>query len=250
MPAPGDRIVGVVPGVVVNVDDPLSQGRVQVSFPTIADGLAQWARVATLMAGADRGSWFMPEPGDEALVAFERGDINFPYVVGFLWNGQDPPPAGDIDRHVRRLKTVSGHDLEFDDRPGKERILLKTQGGHQVEMNDNPDERILIQTRDGHRIEMSDKDGFIHIDTKQGQQVHLEDKNPGVKVSAPAGRLSVNSMGANQTSTSPVTITAPLVTVNCAMVVFTGVVQASTFVATSAVISPAYTPGAGNLFGL
>ena len=27
-----------------------------------------WARVATLMAGADRGSWFIPDVDDEVLV--------------------------------------------------------------------------------------------------------------------------------------------------------------------------------------
>ena len=37
--------------------------------------------------GKKFGTFFLPEVGDEVLVAFERGDIRFPYVVGSLWNG-------------------------------------------------------------------------------------------------------------------------------------------------------------------
>ena len=33
-----------------------------------------WARLATLMGGPNRGSWFIPESGDEVLVCFEGGD--------------------------------------------------------------------------------------------------------------------------------------------------------------------------------
>ena len=31
------------------------------------------------------------------LVAFERGDMRFPYVVGSLWNGKDPSPETNSD---------------------------------------------------------------------------------------------------------------------------------------------------------
>ena len=50
-------------------------------------GYEVWARLATLMAGAKRGTWFIPDPGDEVLVVFEGGDPRRPYVVGALWNG-------------------------------------------------------------------------------------------------------------------------------------------------------------------
>src|SRR5918911_2821880 len=148
------RINGVVVGLVRDVEDPQQLGRVQVYFPWLADeNQSQWARVATLMSGSGRGSWFMPELEDEVLVAFEQGDVEHPYIVGFLWNGQDKPPNDGIDTKVRRLKTVTGHTVEFDDRPGKERILIKSKGEHQIEMNDRPgEERVLIQTKGGHQI--------------------------------------------------------------------------------------------------
>ena len=42
-------------------------------------------------------SYFLPEVGDEVLVAFERGDLRFPYVLGSLWNGKDKPPSTNDD---------------------------------------------------------------------------------------------------------------------------------------------------------
>src|SRR5262249_12006752 len=61
---------GVTVGVVLNVTDPEAQGRIQVNL-TMLEGRAQtyWAPVATFMAGKNRGAWFMPEIGDEVLVA-------------------------------------------------------------------------------------------------------------------------------------------------------------------------------------
>ena len=49
------------------------------------------------MAGKERGAYFLPEVDDEVLVAFERGDMRFPYVVGSLWNGKDKAPASNGD---------------------------------------------------------------------------------------------------------------------------------------------------------
>lgn len=49
------------------------------------------------------------------------------------------------------------------------------------------------------------------------------------------------------TSGAPLTITAPMITLNAAMVSVTGVVQCTSLIASAAVVSPAYTPGAGNI---
>ena len=124
------QINGVVVGIVKSLDDPKKLGRVRLEFPWLSDkNQSQWARIATLMTGSGRGSWFMPEVEDEVLVAFDHGDIQHPYIVGFLWNGVDKPPNEEINTSVRRLRTVSGHILEFDDREGQEKILIETQGG-------------------------------------------------------------------------------------------------------------------------
>jgi uncharacterized protein involved in type VI secretion and phage assembly len=121
-------INGVVIGIVKSLDDPDQLGRVQLSFPWMneSEPESNWARIAAPMSGGERGFWFMPEVGDEVLVAFEQGNLTHPYVVGFLWNGQAKPPQTDLKK--RTLKTVSGHTIELDDTDGSEKISLLWKG--------------------------------------------------------------------------------------------------------------------------
>jgi len=106
------RFDGVIVGVVHDVDDPDGEGRVRVEFPWLGGkSESYWASIAAPMAGAQRGIFFMPEVGDEVLVAFDRGDVDHPYVIGFLWNGRDKPPTTSV--HERMLRSVNGHAIRF-----------------------------------------------------------------------------------------------------------------------------------------
>jgi uncharacterized protein involved in type VI secretion and phage assembly len=122
------QVNGVVVGLVTSVEDPEQQGRIKVHFPWLDEGHeTDWIRIATLMAGNNRGSFFMPEVGDEVLVAFEHGDARFPYVIGFLWNGQDAPPGSHVRDRI--FKSKNGHQIRFlDSTPGS-----GDQGGIVVE---------------------------------------------------------------------------------------------------------------------
>ncbi|WP_431886401.1 phage baseplate assembly protein V [Micromonospora wenchangensis] len=79
------RIDGVVCGVVSNVKDPQNLGRVTLALPWLSpDHETDWAPVGQLFAGPSGGAFFVPEPGDQVLVAFEFGDVRRPYVLGSL----------------------------------------------------------------------------------------------------------------------------------------------------------------------
>ncbi|XTZ18438.1 phage baseplate assembly protein V [Micromonospora echinospora] len=79
------RIDGVVCGVVSNVKDPQNLGRVKLALPWLTpDHETDWAPVGQLFAGPAGGAFFVPEPGDQVLVAFEFGDVRRPYVLGSL----------------------------------------------------------------------------------------------------------------------------------------------------------------------
>ncbi|MFG3712512.1 phage baseplate assembly protein V [Micromonospora sp. NPDC047730] len=79
------RIDGVVCGVVSNVRDPRNLGRVKLALPWLSpDHETDWAPVGQLFAGPVAGAFFVPEPGDQVLVAFEFGDVRRPYVLGSL----------------------------------------------------------------------------------------------------------------------------------------------------------------------
>ena len=80
-----------------------------------------WARLATLMGGNERGSWFVPDVNDEVLVVFEGGDTRRPYVVGGLWNGSDKAPES-MDGGGNNLKghLFARRQVTLDDQDGQE----------------------------------------------------------------------------------------------------------------------------------
>jgi phage baseplate assembly protein V len=125
---------GVMIGLVKSVEDPAGQGRVQLTFPTMGGVTSAWAPVASELAGNDRGAWFMPELNDEVLVAFDHGEFDHPYVIGFLWNGNDKPPDTEVKNRI--IKTPGGHQLRFEDKDGARKVILKTDGGLAITMDD------------------------------------------------------------------------------------------------------------------
>lgn len=122
-----DCFYGVTIAEVTNNKDEEKLGRVKVKFPWLSDtDESFWARVLTPMAGGDRGIYFLPEVGDEVLVAFEHGKIEFPYILGALWNGKDKPPETNEDgkNNKKIIKSRSGHTVTLDDTDGAEKIEI------------------------------------------------------------------------------------------------------------------------------
>lgn len=144
------RQIGVAIGIVTNIEDPDNLGRVRVKFPWFSeDDESGWARVATLMAGKERGSLFLPEVDDEVLVAFEHGDMRKPYVIGALWNGVDvlPPEfTNDGKNNVRFIKSRSGHLIKLDDTDGSEKIEVIDKSGKNSIVIDTKENTITITT--------------------------------------------------------------------------------------------------------
>ena len=156
-------VIGVVIGIVTNNQDPDGLGRVKVKFPWRgAADESYWARIATLMAGDQRGTYFLPEVGDELLVAFEAGDVGHPYVLGALWNGQEKPPESNSNGNndIRKIKSRSGHEIVLNDEQSKESVLIKTKAGHAITLDDSSG---------AEKIEIKDKTGAnsITIDSAQ-----------------------------------------------------------------------------------
>lgn len=112
------KFFGVTTGRVINQLDPLTLGRIQVQLPFIdAVDFSPWARVVTPMAGQLAGSYFIPNVGDEVLVAFEQGDVNAPYVIGCLWTAIAPPPMPSPMPQIRAIRTLTGNQIVFTEVP-------------------------------------------------------------------------------------------------------------------------------------
>jgi len=128
------RFYGVTTGRVINLIDPMFLGRVQVQLPFIVFlDLSPWARIATPMSGVLCGVSFLPQIGDEVLVAFEQGDVNVPYVIGSLWNGFAPPipniPVPDSPvRTSYTIRTLTGNQILMVEAPPMIEILAPLAG--------------------------------------------------------------------------------------------------------------------------
>ncbi|MDQ3908749.1 MAG: phage baseplate assembly protein V [Acidobacteriota bacterium] len=161
------RVAGVVVGVVTNNKDEEGLGRVKVKFPWLSDeDESNWARVAAPMAGNGTGVYFLPEVGDEVLVAFEQGDVRFPYVVGALWNGKDAPPEKNDDgkNGVRVIKSRSGHVVRLTDEGGKEKIEIVDKSEQNSVVIDTAKNTITITS--GADIVLSAAQGTIRLDAQ------------------------------------------------------------------------------------
>jgi phage baseplate assembly protein gpV len=112
------KIYGVAVGRVINMLDPLLLGRLQVQIPIIdALDLSPWARVATPAASLASGFYWIPNLGDEVLLAFEQGDINAPYIIGCLWSAIMVPPLPSPIPQIRMIRTPLGNQIMFTEVP-------------------------------------------------------------------------------------------------------------------------------------
>jgi uncharacterized protein involved in type VI secretion and phage assembly len=173
---------GVSVGVVKQNQDPEGLGRVKVQFPWRENpDESYWARLAVPMAGKDRGTWFLPEVGDEVLVICDAEKIEHPYVLGSLWNGKESPPETNSDgrNDIRKIRSRSGHELVFDDGSnGRIDIHLKD---NKRKVRLDPD-GILISYDSGNEIEIKSTGGTISI--KSNTKISLQSKVIDIKADA------------------------------------------------------------------
>lgn len=217
------RWFGVYPAIVTDIVDPDGQGRVRIRLPwspdTNSSSYEAWARLATLMAGNNRGSWFIPDVEDEVLVMFEAGNPRRPYVIGALWNGRDTPPEsmdGGGRNYIKTIRSRNGVRISMDDTDGQETVTVETPGGQKVVLKDGP--------------------GSVEVADSNGNSLKMEAS--GVTLMA-SGTLTVQA--------SSITMSAGSVTVNAGTSTFSGTVNVVTLNASS-VLSASYSPGAGNVW--
>ncbi|MGO9428656.1 phage baseplate assembly protein V [Rhodoblastus sp.] len=217
------RLFGVYPAQVTDNKDPDRLGSVKVKLPWSPDsngGSYQvWARVAVLMGGNNRGTWFIPDPNDEVLVAFEGGDPRRPYVVGMLWNGKDQPPDsmdGAGKNYRKTIRSRNGVKIVLDDTDGSESLTLVTPAGQTITLKDSP------------------------------ASIELQDSN-GNDVKLDASGITLTTSATLTISASDVEVSAPSMTFSTPNATFTGVLQAQTVI-TPSVVGTTYTPGMGNIW--
>lgn len=169
------KIRGAQPAIVVdNKDGAGNPGyRVKVKLPWLSDEEStSWARIAVPMGGPDRGTYVLPEIGDQVLVVFEHGDISRPIVIGGLWSKkQEPVEVNQSGKNNTKLiKSRAGHRIIFDDKEGAEKLIIvdKTQKN-----------KIILDSVN--KIVKIESDGDIQIKAKTNIILHSNALKVGTK---------------------------------------------------------------------
>ncbi len=208
------RYFGVFPAIVTDIVDPDNLGRIQVKLPWLGadgDSVRAWATLLTPYADDDQGFEVLPAVDTQVVLAFEAGDLRRPYILGSAWNGSEALPESPAAPNNKRLiKSRAGSLLEFDDTEGAPKVTLSMKSGHKVVLDDSAQEVTVMHSN-----------GCV------------------IKMNA-AGQVQIQA-------NASVDITAPQLNVHAAMAMFDGVINCQTLI-TNSVVSPLYTPGAGNIW--
>jgi uncharacterized protein involved in type VI secretion and phage assembly len=179
------RFAGVVSALVEDAEDPVHEGRVKVRFPWLDDvTVTEWCRVSQLYAGNGYGALFVPEVGDEVLVAFVHGDPNEPVVLGGMYNGKDKPVA-------------------HKDRTQQDKKLIHTKGGHEVLLEDTAQaKKVKVTTAGGHEVLLDDAGRSVAVKSSGGQKIEIDASGKitctGTSVTLDASEVKLGGAGASQ----------------------------------------------------
>ncbi len=218
LPAAGlaAAVHGLQVGIVTEIaDDPAGENRVRVKIPVAGmDEQGVWARVATLDAGAERGTFFRPEVDDEVVLGFFHNDPAHPVILGMLHSSAKPPPVeATADNHEKAYVSREGLRFHFDDE--KKIITLETPGGNKIMLTDE-DSGILLEDQNGNSLTM-DSNGISivsagEIKLEASGDLKAEATNSEIKASAEF--KAEGGASAEVSSSGTMTVKGSLVQIN------------------------------------
>jgi len=189
----GGGVAGVASAIVTQNQDPEGLGRVRLKLPWREEDFeTDWARVAMPMAGKDRGTFFLPEVGDEVLVAFDRDDIRYPYVLGQLWSNSDQPPDNDSagNNDLRVIRSRKGHMISFDD-GSSGRVRIELDDGKSIQIDDDG----IVIDDSVNKVTLASNGGSLTIEA--GQELTLKAPRITIDASATLDLKGGSSLSAN-----------------------------------------------------
>ncbi len=190
-----NRMYGLTLGIVTNTEDPDNLGRIKVKLPLRdeAENESAWARVIVPFAGKEMGVYFIPDVGDEVIVAFLGGQLEKAVIVGAVWSKSvKPPMENESGKNLTKMiKTKSGHELVFFDEEDKGKVTLKSSKGYLVEMDDEK-EKLTIKDPDGkNKVELSTKDGKITVEAEK--KIELKSGDSSIIIDGTGNKITIKS---------------------------------------------------------
>lgn len=213
---------GLYNGVVTDIEDPENEFRVRVKIPVIdAKGEGVWARIATLDAGNNRGTFFRPELNDEVVVGFMGTDMRDAVILGMLHSSSLAAPLTPAkDNYQKGYVSKTNFKLIFDDE--KKSLTIESPKGKKITVSDE-DKVLQLEDENGNKIILdekgitlkTDKDLLLDVggkfNLKAGGDAGVEAMNLALKGSSKAAieGAQVEVKGSGQT-----TIKGGLVNIN------------------------------------
>jgi Rhs element Vgr protein len=208
---------GLQVGIVTQLEnDPDGEDRILVRLPIVdnsVDGI--WARVATLDAGENRGSFFRPEIEDEVIVGFINGNPNDAIVLGMMNSSAKPAPiAATDDNHEKGFVTRSKMKFIFND--DEVSMTLETPNGNKMVISD-ADGGIKLEDENGNFIQM-DSNGITiesasEINYKASNDMKME-SSTNLELKAGAQFKAEGSAGAEVSTSANAVIKGSIVQIN------------------------------------
>ena len=225
LPASGllPGVGGLQMGVVTVLEgDPDGEERIKVRLPLISpSGEGIWARLATLDAGKERGTYFRPEIGDEVVVGFLGDDPRHPVALGMCHSSSKPSPeAAKDDNHHKGYVSREKMKMTFDDE--KMIIHLETPGGNKLSLTEEQ-KGIVIEDQNGNKITLDDSGVKIEsvkdLILKAASDIKVEGMNIELKAQTgfkAEGSATAELSGANTTlkGSAMTTISGGMVQIN------------------------------------
>ncbi|WP_341902079.1 type VI secretion system tip protein VgrG [Fluviicola taffensis] len=218
--APAAGLIPAVKGLQYGVvsqlqDDPMGECRIMVKLPIVnSQEQGIWCRLATLDAGENRGSFFLPEIGDEVLVGFINEDPNNAVIVGMLNSSAKPAPLTAEDaNNIKGFITRSELKFLFDDE--KKSVTIETPAGKKVIIDEDADE-ITLKDEHSNSLKMN-KDG-ISIESgkdlilKATGDVTIEGVN--IEITGQAEVKVAGNAGTELSSSATTTVKGSIVQIN------------------------------------
>jgi type VI secretion system secreted protein VgrG len=120
--------------IVTDNNDPQHLGRVRVRFHWMKPSeKTPWIRVTSPHGGGDKGMFFIPEIGEEAIICFEGNSAVKPFVNGTVYHGKAKTSFANAGNDVKALQTRSGNKMVMNDKDGS--VLITDKGPADFTLN-------------------------------------------------------------------------------------------------------------------
>lgn len=183
-----NTVNGLLIGIVTQIEeDPNNQFRIKVRIPMLSEnGEGVWARLATMNAANNMGSYFIPSVNDEVILGCLGNNPDTPIILGSLYSSTRAMPFPITqDNFFKGFVTKEGTKIVIDD--DKKSIELSTKKGNKLTISDDL-KGFVIEDENSNKITLDDQgisiESFKDLNLKASGNIKIEGTQIAIEGSA------------------------------------------------------------------